>query len=460
MKVQDLLKPDGRVAGTLENSPNDEKCSIGLWPDPLASEAFHGVSGEIVHLLEPHTEADSAAVLTQFLVAFGNMIGRKPHFLVEADQHFTNLFAVIVGATAKGRKGTSWGQVRRLVGAVDSDWMEERIPAGLSSGEGLIWAVRDPIHKHEPIKEKGGRVVEYQNVVADPGVADKRLLVVEAEFASPLRVIRREGNNLSPLIRQAWDTGHLRTLTKNNPATATDAHISIIGHITKSELLRHLDSVEVGNGFANRFLWICAKRSKLLPDGGRFDESDSRPTQHRLTRVMTFARGVERMERDGAARRIWREVYEQLSEGHASLFGAIISRAEAQVLRLSCIYALLDSSAVIRTEHLQAALAVWEYAEASARFIFGDALGDPVADEILRALRQSSAGLTRTEIRDLFGRNKPGLQILRALATLQEHGLAQFATEPTEGRPAERWFASRPLQGNSDAGASAEEERS
>src|SRR5262249_48768290 len=78
------------------------------WPE-LEHDAFHGLAGQLVRILDPHTEADRAAILVQFLVAFGNAVGRGPHFITEADRHGTNLFAVFVGETAKGRKGTSWG---------------------------------------------------------------------------------------------------------------------------------------------------------------------------------------------------------------------------------------------------------------------------------------------------------------------------------------------------------------
>src|SRR5205085_500305 len=85
------------------------------WPTALKPEGFHGLAGEWVQMVEPHTEADPAALLVQFLVAFGSLIGRKPHHRAESDRHFTNLFAVIVGLTSKGRKGTSWGQVKAIM---------------------------------------------------------------------------------------------------------------------------------------------------------------------------------------------------------------------------------------------------------------------------------------------------------------------------------------------------------
>jgi hypothetical protein len=147
------------------------------------------------------------------------------------------------------------------------------------------------------------------------------------------------------------------------------------------------------------------------------------------------------LERDGQAREIWHKVYGELSEGKSGLFGSVTGRAEAQVIRLSLLYALLDGAPLIRAEHLLAALAVWEYAEASARYIFGDALGNPVADQILQALREEPAGLTRTEIRDLFGRHCKVSEIDAALRTLSETVMARCEHEPTNGRPVERWHA-------------------
>jgi hypothetical protein len=149
------------------------------WPKPLDRQAFHGLAGEIVSAIEPHTEADPAALLIQLLVGFGNLVGRAPYTAVEADRHGVNLFVALVGVSSKGRKGTSWSQVRRVLEAVDPEWARGRLLSGLSSGEGLIWSVRDQLKKQQPVKENG-RVVEYQTVVEDPGVSDKRLLAFGA----------------------------------------------------------------------------------------------------------------------------------------------------------------------------------------------------------------------------------------------------------------------------------------
>jgi hypothetical protein len=118
----------------------------------------------------------------------------------------------------------------------------------------------------------------------------------------------------------------------------------------------------------------------------------------------------------------------------------MLGRAIAQVMRLAGLYAVLDQAGEIGPDHLAAALAIWDFVEQSVRFIFGDSLGDPVADEIFRALRKTDAGLTRDEIRDHFGRHRPSKDISRALGLLLQCGLADRQREETAGRPVERWF--------------------
>ncbi|RQD77728.1 MAG: DUF3987 domain-containing protein [Candidatus Syntrophonatronum acetioxidans] len=407
------------------------------WPEPLAEEAFHGLAGDIVKNIEPHTEADPAALLFSLLGLYGNAIGRTAHFIAEADKHYMNLFISLVGSTAKGRKGVSFGQIKRLFESVDDTWSRDRVTQGLSSGEGLIWAVRD--EQRTTRKNKDG---EEEEIILVDGVDDKRLTVVEAEFASTIRVLKREGNTLSAVIRKAWDDGTLNSLTKNSQAQATGAHISLLTHITKDELLRFLDSTEAANGFGNRFLWACVKRSKCLPEGGNLHQVDFSDIIKRLTRAVEFGRVTGELKRDEEARQLWHIIYPELSEGKPGMFGAMIARAEAQVMRLAAIYALLDLSNIIKVEHLKAALAVWRYAEDSARFIFGDTLGDPIADEILKALKEAGPqGMTRTDIINYFGRNKGARDITRALNLIAEKGIASCQKTVNEkNRPVELWI--------------------
>ena len=175
--------------------------------------------------------------------------------------------------------------------------------------------------------------------------------------AQVLKVSARPGNTVSTVIRDAWDQGVLSPLTKNSRIQATHPHISIIGHITTSELKRLLSETECANGFANRFFWLCSKRSKLLPRGGQFHQEDVQPIVTRIRHAVEFARTVKRIDRSEEAWQTWEQIYGPLSAGKPGLLGAVLGRAEAQVTRLSTLYAVLARSGVILPEHQEAALA-------------------------------------------------------------------------------------------------------
>jgi len=390
----------------------------------LDPTALHGVAGEIVRAIAPHSEADEAALLITLLTFAGAIIGHAPHALAGGSRHTVNNNVAIVGDTGKGRKGSSLGPIRRLMVLIDPKWCSLCMASGLSSGEGLIYATRDPSEK----RDKEGALL-------DPGAEDKRLLVVEEELASVLKVMGREGNTLSAIVRQAWDHGDLRVLTRNNPIRATGAHISILGHITQSELQRYLTETESANGFANRFAWIYSCRSKLLPEGGGIP--DYAAAALRLKETIVWAEDLQApISRDEDARSMWHTVYGPLSDGKPGLLGAVLGRAEAHVLRYSVLYALLDRSPVVRVPHLEAALALWDYAEASARYIFGDRLGDPIADAILAGMQEAGQdGMDKTAIHNLFGRHQTAARIQVALEQLIAGNLVRADKEKTAGAP-------------------------
>jgi hypothetical protein len=393
------------------------------WPDLLAESALHGIGGDIVRAIEPHTEADPVGILVDLLCMFGSMVGQGPYYQVESTRHHANIFAIIVGKTSRSRKGTAFDRAYDVARTADETWATTRLLSGLASGEGLIHAVRDA---REPVNDTDP---------GDPGVNDKRLLARESEFASVIQKGKREGNVLTAVLRDAWDGRILANLTKNNAERSTNAHMSMIGEITEEELLRIFDQVNIANGFGNRCLWVSVKRSKELPDGGSVDEAIRGRLSAGVALAAEEASARERVQFDDSARAMWRDTYSSLTREVPGILGALTGRAEAQVVRLALIYALLDRAATIGVEHLEAALAVWRYCEKSVIYIFGDALGDPTADAILGALRRRSPeGMSRTDISALFGRNVNAQEIDRALKLLQELGRVKADTEGS-GRP-------------------------
>lgn len=397
------------------------------WPrlDPAAQR---GLAGDVVRAVDPISESDPVATLATFLTMFGNAVGRGPHYVVSESSHHANIFVALVGDTSKGRKGTSHAAPRRIMIEADPAW-ESRMVNGMGSGEGMIYAIRDPVER----TKKGETVVE------DEGVQDKRLHSTQEEFASFFSVAGREGSVLSETARGAWDSRALGGLTKNSQTRCAKPHASFTCHITRTELLKVLDETSIANGLGNRFAWFAVKRSKVLPEPGSLSDDVREDLVPRTRAALSSSRKIGRMRRSDEARELWAAVYPSLSEPGVGLAGALTDRAEAQTLRFSMIYALLDGSGTITADHLESALALWQYCADSAKYIFGDKLGDAVADRIREALRDGP--LSQNDIVDLFGRHVRASRIGTALDSLVAAGYIQRRREETGGRPRTIWEA-------------------
>jgi Protein of unknown function (DUF3987) len=395
------------------------------WPAPPERAVYHELLGEIVNRIAPHTEADPVAILTQLLVSFCAAVGRGAFFQVEATRHHPNEYMCLVGDSARARKGSSWDHVRRLILAADPS-LEPRVLTGLSSGEGVIWAMRDP-------------------TTQDPGISDQRLLVIEPEFASALKAASRETSTLSPTLRSGWDGRPLAILTRTAPARASTAHIAIIGHITQHELRRHTTSLELANGYINRVLLIACRRQRLLPEGGHPDPLHGTGLERILSAALQQARKAGQVRLDPNARELWHHAYRRLAtEPHNRIIAQITARAEAHVIRLALLYTLADGKRHIGAAHLQAALALQDYAARSAAWALTSATGDPLAEQIHATLHDHPGGLTRSQISQALNHNQPASQIDHALHALHAAGRATATQVPTGGRPAQLWTATNP----------------
>ena len=196
----------------------------------------------------------------------------------------------------------------------------------------------------------------------------------------------------------------------------------------------------------NRFVIICCRRVRLLPEGGNPDPLKGSGLPRYLSSAIQHARSVGPVRFDQHARRLWRNSYPQLTQPADGLPGHLTARAEAHTIRLALIYALIDGQTRIYEQHLQAALALWDYAARCAAWTLGHSTGDPIAEQIHTALLRSPSGLTRTQIRDLSQRNLPASRIDQALAALAGAGRATRQRTLTGGRPSELWTATpRPV---------------
>ena len=414
-----------------------------LWP-MLSAEAKRGLAGEFASLTTAHSEADPVAIMLTTLTAVGALMGRSQFLRVSDTLHHARLFCALVGDTSRARKGTSLAPVQRILGETEMllrarstlpfpSGLPLRIAHGLSSGEGLVAEIRDKRDE------------------ADQGFTeDKRLFVVEGEFGAVLRQFQRQGNTLSTNLRTAWDGWDLGTMTKHNRDKATAPHVCIVGHITRHELRDLLSMTDVWGGLVNRLLWACVRRHAVVACPKSIRDEDLARLAAELARVVIHAHerpGELRMT--NSATDLWAHVYPELTMDRPGLFGAATARAEAQTLRLALTYAQLDAAAHVEQQHLEAALALWRYADDSAEYLFGGLDGiefDPIAQKILTAL--AGGPKRQTEIVDLFSRNLKSCRLQTALADLRERRLIKATKRRTTGRPYTEWELVQPHEKN------------
>ena len=413
------------------------------WPRPPDLAFSHGLVKELVDRVDGRTEADLSALVFQFLTYFGNVIGRSAYFEVEGDQHFTNLFMIVCGVTANGRKGTSTGIINKVFREEDSDWYKHCRKTGISTGEGLISMVRDEVRKQKfPKPTKDNPDPDPEIIIVDEGVDDKRALVVVSEFAAVSKVAGREGNILYQKLRDFWDGMYsIETNTKTSPVTTTGAHVSMIGHVTQAEL-GHVMAVasDVHGGTFNRFLWVLSRRARLLPRGGDF--LDLETLQDMVQRAIHFAKAQGEIGMTDEAWKIYDQFYYQNgTQPVEGLTGAVLSRAEPQLRRMAMILALTRHSDVVDVEDIGAALDLWRYAKDSTRriFVLRESVTDKAVMKVVGLIR-NKPGIARSEIYKAMdwrdGRKKFDALLKEVMAS----GLVRCENEKTAGAPKTIFF--------------------
>ena len=297
--------------------------------------------------------------------------------------HHTRQFMLHIGRSGRGRKGDAVSLISRIEKALKTlspDATPKVHRGGLSSREGLVYLIHDGY-------SEGKTEVE--------AVLDKRLLVIESEFANVLHQGKREGNTLSAALRDCWDGVSMKPATKSSRLWATDPHIAMIGAVTPGELLGLMASRELTNGFANRFMMFWAERTKMLAFPRATRQEDVDALAQRVLGVLTFCKAERWAEKDDMrvelspeARKRYEKLYHgELNDNSAGeRITALIERRAPMLLRLAMLFALCDLTTTVEVHHINAALAWVRYSVESVKFIFASA-----ADEVATAETNDTA---------------------------------------------------------------------
>ncbi|MGO9178009.1 MAG: DUF3987 domain-containing protein [Candidatus Limnocylindrales bacterium] len=403
------------------------------WPEPPDRLAYHGPLGEVALAIAPDTEADPVGVLATLLAMFGAACGGE-RTLYQGSLQRPALYVLLVGDTGfRGRKGTALDVARAFFRLaypeLDALWL-----VGVASGEAIA-----------------GHLVRRQ------AESEARVLIVEPEFGRLLTIMNREGSTLSPILRNAWDGVPLGHARARDEALVTRHHVGLLGHVTPVEVRAKLTDVDAANGFANRLLFLAVRRSHLIPFPCAPDEI-VQPWVEAVHRAIVEARAPGELAFDAAARERWEWFYAQLAATpRLGLAGAVTGRHEAQVARLSLVYALADRSATIGPAHLEAAIALADYGRRSAVWALGDSTGNRHADVLRRML--ADGPLDWEGAKRALGL-RYAADVAEAVAVLVDAGLAEVVSlpRPGGGRP-QRIIRANPANPANRAGGARAEER-
>lgn len=372
-----------------------------LEPDP---EVYCGFPGLFARRTGPWTEAAPVAVIGTLLSAVGACVGSRTHLLIGNTRHPLIVWPLILGRTASGRKGTALGLVRSVLSLAAPSFDTNNLTSGLSSGEGLIHAVRDA--EMDPIEaERSGK----KHV--DEGVADKRRLVVETEFAAVLARARRDGNTLASVLRQAWDGDNLSVLTKSS-YRSTAPHIGLVAHATPREFIRRLREEELAGGTYNRLLPLASRQSKRLPHAPPVPEEVMKDLAAELGALLESVRETSpRLERTPAADEVWAdELYGEFTadDEEDERVGQFVARAAPYCLRLAGLYCLLDGAGPrIDVTHLRAAAALVRFSMMTVRSLYNVPTTVKPAEDRLRTALVENGELSKSQLYRVLNGNYP-----------------------------------------------------
>ncbi|MES2211397.1 MAG: DUF3987 domain-containing protein, partial [Chloroflexota bacterium] len=379
------------------------------FPDPPAAAAFSGLLGECVYDIAPGTDASLVGLLGCLIAFAGALVPGRAYF---HGQQTSSPFVALVGESSIGRKGTAMRRVQDAMSTcVEAVYVNRVIVDGINSGEGLVSHLT---WKHDSFP--------YEPTVG---------LVYEEEYASLLASRGREGSTLDPKMRQAFDGGPLSNRRSNETKTISPPYwLPALIAITPDELRIRLEAGALQSGSANRWLYLAVEKRETpatndepafarehaaaIVAARRVALDDSHPVRVQPAVITTLT-----------------EYGDYLPTVSIGISRDLVRRLNVIAFRVALIHALVERSDYVTTEHLERALALTEYGRLGIPWIFGETIGSPDADLLLRHLvtsgRLTKRAITQEIIRDPIRRQS-------AIDELVRLGRAEVVTVQPEGR--------------------------
>ncbi len=339
----------------------------------LPAIAWRGLFGEYRDLVADTTEASDSFHYAAFCQVLGCTIGKRLH-AYHANQLYPNFYICMVGRTGLTRKDTCWARANdfldRLHADSDSDKNRQfRVIRGIRSYEGLLSEL------------SGERKVR---------------LILLGELLSLFTKAKQESlGNIIPQLTELYDCpGRVNPPVLKDPADCRQPFLSIMAGTTQAWLQKALTERDIYGGFANRWCYFYGLPKDPMPNPPKVDPDKRNKLVQELNQIRSWAEGVPNGEvtisdeANALFEKYYQEYYRRCQQ--EGLIPTLIVRIQDFIWKIALLYAADAMSETISRDHLEAAIAVGNYLEASVAEVFanfGESRGKQAETRLLEYLK-------------------------------------------------------------------------
>jgi hypothetical protein len=340
----------------------------------LPAIAWRGLFEDYRDMVAPTTEASDAFHFAAFLQVFGCAIGRRLH-VYHAGRQFPNFYICLVGRSGLTRKDTTWSRAEDVLNNLHARSEEELSPSfkavrGLRSYEGLL---------DELAGERKVRLIQL------------------GELLSLLAKAKQESlGNIIPALTELYDMKDIINppVHQKDVQPAREPFLSIIAGTTQDWLQKALTERDVYGGFANRWLYFYGLPKDPMPNPPKVDPGKRNRLVQELNQIRNWSEDVPNGEItiSDEANALFEDYYLDYYRRcqQPGLIPNLIVRIQDFIWKIALLYAADTMSETLSKEHLEAAMAVGNYLEASVTEVFanfGESRGKQAEKRVLEYLR-------------------------------------------------------------------------
>ncbi len=350
-----------------------------------------------------------------------------PHMRIQyVGEQVLSDYIVLVGRTGMARKDTARRFVQKLwTETIGKDRAVGYAP-GIGSGEKLL----DLLADQQALKQfRSGGNEDADDEVVLPG---RSLWLTLGEMRTMLNKGQQDfvKATLFPIMNEVWDGNSTVGLpTRTNPFEVQGANLNILAGTTKAWLTDFLIEEQVLGGFFNRFVFYPGEDERDLPNPPPPNATKWNSLVRKLRDVLEFWAKQSRsslMIHGANTETAWSSWYcdfKNRARSMADLDTALLIRLPDHIMRQAALHASLDCSLEIRIEHLQPALELGRYWEASYLYVWAggaETLNSRLAQTIRRHLQ--TGPLTRIQLLRKLGGHRDRVQIDRVQSAMLRLG--------------------------------------